>query len=799
MPTIIQKLYSASGSATNTLVFTGVEVGDTLIVCGATFNGPSGATCIDDTLNVYEGPYADDGGGFGFLRAFQTVAQTAGTVTVIVTCSGVPSIAIGLNYRDMGIFDQCCPIIGEYTPADPTYPFGVGTSPYTWADTVAVSFVADATGAAPGPFVFSDSGDTLIYEPMTAGFYVFQKNVTGPGNSQSFFKCSNGAASNLCPVLTLTFSKALARPDGLDEQSAFRGGLGFEAEDTPINESKVPLVASLPYAVELGNPVVVGVSYTGCSPAIAALAVEDDYGNVYTQDLNNIGNSTGIAWFHTVLTNLPPAGEPFRARLTTDVSGCPGVAYQTTAMAIAEKAAVSLIGVTAAGWDHDIDASPNQTLVSGTIMGVPASTWLVGLVVYGPNAVQSAINWTALEGYTIQQKQEFIQFQFVPGNSARIGPGAILTKFAEVTGDYDVQAIGTQVGLYSEAGSIALLALTVTLPTTPIAIACPLDSATATKGVLFTSSAPVVTDDTPPDTFALLSGPAWMGIDSLTGVVSGIPNATGEVTYIEQVTDSLGNVADTSPGCSLTVIPPPIHLCSPSLLTPPPGIPGGGGSNTCAITGPYLSLLGGPLPKKGTGHGPPTPPPPGPTPTAPTITSLSPLPGGTDGTAYSFQFAATGTTGITWSATGLPSWASLSSSGLLTGTPDAAATTSLIVTATNSVGSYAKGFSITVIGAGIAPTITTTSPITPGSFGDAYSFPFAASGTAPITWSATGLPSWASLNGATGILSGVPDALATATIAIAATNGTGSDGPHNFSLTVGPPAAPPAPPAPPPT
>ncbi len=88
-----------------------------------------------------------------------------------------------------------------------------------------------------------------------------------------------------------------------------------------------------------------------------------------------------------------------------------------------------------------------------------------------------------------------------------------------------------------------------------ITITCPLDSDAATVGVLFTSTAPVVTGDTPPDTFVLLSGPGWMSIDSATGVVSGIPDVSGAITYVIQVTDNLGNVADTSPGCDLDVAP----------------------------------------------------------------------------------------------------------------------------------------------------------------------------------------------------------------------------------------------------
>ncbi len=169
---------------------------------------------------------------------------------------------------------------------------------------------------------------------------------------------------------------------------------------------------------------------------------------------------------------------------------------------------------------------------------------------------------------------------------------------------------------------------------------------------------------------------------------------------------------------------------------------------------------------------------------APTITSSSPLPGGTNGTPYSFQFTATGTAPITWSATGLPGWATLSSAGLLSGTPNVNTTTTIAVTATNSTGSDGPhNFNITVTGGGVAPTITSTSPLPNGTLGTPYSFQFAANGTAPITWSATGLPAWASLSSA-GALIGTPNAVAVSTLHVTATNGTGSAGPTDFSLTI---------------
>ncbi len=94
----------------------------------------------------------------------------------------------------------------------------------------------------------------------------------------------------------------------------------------------------------------------------------------------------------------------------------------------------------------------------------------------------------------------------------------------------------------------------------PISILCPVAPLVAYVGVPYVSAAPVVSGDTPPDTFVLLTGPLWMTIDPLTGVVSGIPTTEGSVTYTIQVTDSLGNIAVVAAPCPLTVsnpIPPP--------------------------------------------------------------------------------------------------------------------------------------------------------------------------------------------------------------------------------------------------
>ena len=139
-----------------------------------------------------------------------------------------------------------------------------------------------------------------------------------------------------------------------------------------------------------------------------------------------------------------------------------------------------------------------------------------------------------------------------------------------------------------------------------------------------------------------------------------------------------------------------------------------------------------------------------------TITPTS-LPNATVGVAYSQTFQATGGTGaLTWSATGLPSTLTMSTFGVLSGTPTAAATIPFTVTVTDSTGATATAsLSLTVT----MPVfrITTTSPLTSGTVGAPYSQTMQATGgTAPLRWSAFGLPGGLTIDPATGVISGTP-------------------------------------------
>ncbi len=218
------------------------------------------------------------------------------------------------------------------------------------------------------------------------------------------------------------------------------------------------------------------------------------------------------------------------------------------------------------------------------------------------------------------------------------------------------------------------------------------------------------TGGTSPYTFSLSAGTLPNGLTLVNGLLSGTPTATGVFSFTIRVTDTLSGT--TTKVFSLTVV--------------------------C----PALSIT-----------------------TSPT------LPVGTVNQPYSFQFSKSGGFGtVTWGATGVPSGLTFSASGLLSGTPVSAATSTINVTATDSClpshqSDGPTGFSITINPATPAVAITSTSPLAQGTEGVAYSNPLAVTGgVPPYTWSITlgSLQTGLSLSAA-GVISGTPTTASTIT------------------------------------
>src|SRR5664280_373602 len=175
-------------------------------------------------------------------------------------------------------------------------------------------------------------------------------------------------------------------------------------------------------------------------------------------------------------------------------------------------------------------------------------------------------------------------------------------------------------------------------------------------------------------------------------------------------------------------------------------------------------------------------------PPQPTITTASPLPAGVAGTAYSKTLAVSGsTTPFFWSLVdgSLPSGLSLSTNGVISGTPDLATNASFTVQVLGGNGlSTNKVFGLT-----INPAITTTSPLPAGAVGVAYNQTLAASGgTSPYVWiiTAGGLPTGLNLS-TNGAITGTPTMLTNASFTVQVTDNNGLSSTKTLSLTVASP------------
>jgi hypothetical protein len=315
-----------------------------------------------------------------------------------------------------------------------------------------------------------------------------------------------------------------------------------------------------------------------------------------------------------------------------------------------------------------------------------------------------------------------------------------------------------------------------------------------TQGVLYNTTI-VASGGTQPYTFSATGLPANLTINPTTGAITGTPTAAGTTNNIVVTVTDSASQPQTAQTVSMT-----FSITIAGGLTITTGSPLPNGIQNAAYTAPALAASGGIGTLTWSATGLPaglsisaggvisgTPTAPGttnniqitvtdqstPTPQtasktfsitiAPTlsITTASPLTGGTQNVGYSATIAATGGTGaLTWSATGLPAGLAIApSTGVISGTPTGSGTASnIVVTVTDSgtptAQTASKTFSLTITA---ALSITTASPLTPGTQNAAYSQQMVATGgTGTLTWAATGLPANLSINASTGLISGTP-------------------------------------------
>jgi hypothetical protein len=306
---------------------------------------------------------------------------------------------------------------------------------------------------------------------------------------------------------------------------------------------------------------------------------------------------------------------------------------------------------------------------------------------------------------------------------------------------------------------------------------------------------------------------------SSSGVISGTPTVSGQFSVTLSVTDGSGQSAITSPPIPLTIyatltitttsLPAGVinHAYTPATAaatggTAPnnlhwtaTGLPAGMSiapatgviSGTPTVSGPFSVILSV---TDGSGQGATTAPPIPLTIYAILTITTNSLPSGLINRAYTptTDTAAGGTApnNLTWSAGGLPAGMSISSSGVISGTPTVSGPFSVTLSVTDGSGQSAS--SPTPIPLTIYATITiTTNSLPSGLINRAYppTTDTAAGGTAPnnLTWSASGLPAGMSIS-SSGVISGTPTVSGPFSVTLSVTDASGQSAQATLPLQI---------------
>lgn len=172
---------------------------------------------------------------------------------------------------------------------------------------------------------------------------------------------------------------------------------------------------------------------------------------------------------------------------------------------------------------------------------------------------------------------------------------------------------------------------------------------------------------------------------------------------------------------------------------------------------------------------------------APAITTTSPLPGGAVSAVYRRDIASSGGTGATTytiSAGTLPAGLTLSSAGVISGTPTTVSVAhAFTVRVTDSVGATStKAFALTIAAADAAPSIISTPSELRVRVSTLFTYDVQATGAPTPTYALTVAPTGMAINNTSGVITWTPATTGSFAVTVQAVNGVNPAATQSFTV-----------------
>jgi hypothetical protein len=695
------------------------------------------------------------------------------------------------------------------TVTNPAVSTGVAGSPFsrsfTQSGAIGTATFTLASGTLPAGLTLSSSG-VLSGTPTQTGTFPITVKVTDSNG------CSGtGTTYNLtitCQTITVTAPGVNSGVAGSPFSQTFTQSGAIGTATFTLSSGTLPSGLSLsPAGVLSGTPM-----QTGTFPI-----------NVKVTDSNGCTGTAGytLTIVCQTITVTPPAvnsgvaAAPFSQTFTQ--SGAIGTASFTTSSTLPTGLSLSTAGV--------LSGTPTQTGTFPITVTVTDSNGCTGSASYTLTITCQTITVTPPSVTTGVAGTPFSQ-SFT--QSGAIGTATFTLASGALPAGMSLAANGTLSGTPLQVGSFPITVTvtdsngcTGTSATYTLVISCQTITVTnpaVSSGVAgtpfnqtFTQSGGIGTT-----TFTIASGTLPTGLTlAADGTLSGTPTQTGSFPLTVTATDSNG-CSGTGPTYTLTIGCQTITVTNPAVSS---GVAASPFSQTFTQSGGIgtttFSLASGTLPAglalaaNGVLSGTPTQTGSFPITVKATdsngcsgtgatytlviscqiITVTNPaVSSGVAGSPFSQTFTqsgAIGTASFTLASGTLPAGLSLSSSGVLSGTPTQTGTFPITIKVTDSNGCTGTGatYNLTIT----CQTITVTAPgVSSGVAGSPFSQTFTQSGaigTATFTLASGTLPSGLSLSSA-GVLSGTPLQTGTFPITVKVTDSNGCSGTVSYALTI---------------